>query len=394
MNGTLRQRLRREIRILQEEPWLMAMAVWLPPLLFVLFWWIFSVGSSFDLAIGVVDLDRSNLSRTLIRQCDAGSAMAVDQEFATIQEGRRALVGSEIYALMVIPENMERDVILGLSPRPTVFYNGQYILIGKQINGAMLKTVGMLSAQIGGLKALASGTALPGVVGQVAPIRGQIIPLFNRHTNYAEFLVSGAIPAIWQILIVMVTAISLAAEKRHGGLSSWVGGKPALALFTKLLPYTFILWLQGVLFLVGMHGWLGWPMNGSWTALILAQLLTVLASQAMGSLFYLLGQDAAQALSLAAVYTAPSFAFMGVTFPATDMGWPALVWRSLIPVTHYINVQIKLANYGVDPWRLWTSYGALLLFIVPMLLALRKVQELAVDPAVDKVSPAGGEAPA
>ena len=394
MNGTLRQRLRREIRILQEEPWLMAMAVWLPPLLFVLFWWIFSVGSSFDLAIGVVDLDQSNLSRTLIRQCDAGSSMAVEQQFPTVQEGRQALVGSEIYALMVIPENLERDVILGMSPRPTVFYNGQYILIGKQINGAMLKTVGMLSAEIGGLKALASGAALPGVVGRVAPIRGQIIPLFNKHTNYAEFLVSGAVPAIWQILIVMVTAISLAAEKRHGGLSGWVAGKPALALVSKLLPYTLILWLQGVLFLVGMHGWLGWPMNGNWAALILAQLLTVLAGQAMGSLFYLLGQDAAQALSFAAVYTAPSFAFMGVTFPATDMGWPALVWRSLIPVTHYINVQIQLVNYGVDPWRLWTSYGALLLFVVPMSLALRKVQGLACIPAEDEASPAGGEVPA
>jgi ABC-2 type transport system permease protein len=376
MHGNMTQRLIREIRILREEPWLMALAVWLPPLLFALFWWIFIAGSSFDLAIGVVDLDHSRLSRALTRQCDASSIMAVEQQFPSVIEGRQALTGADIYALMVIPDNFEKDVYLGLQPQPTVFYNGQFILIGKQINGAMLQAVGLLAGQIDGLQAMATGTALPAVVGQVAPIRGQITPLFNKHTNYAEFLVSGGIPAIWQIMIVMVTVLSLAAEKRHGGLSRWSEGSHFQALASKLLPYTLILWLQGIVFLVGMYGWLGWPMNGNWTALILAQLLTVLAGQAMGSLFFLLSLDAARGLSLAAAYTAPSFAFMGVTFPATDMGMPALIWRSLLPVTHYIKVQIQLANYGVNPWVLWSSFAALLLFVLPLLLALKKMANI------------------
>lgn len=369
----------------------MALAVWLPPLLFALFWWIFMAGSSFDLSIGVVDLDHSRLSRTLARQCDASAIMAVDQHFPTVAEGRQALVGADIYALMVIPANFEKDVYLGLQPQPTVFYNGQFILIGKQINGAMLQAVGFLAGEVAGLKALAGGTALPAVVGQVAPIRGQITPLFNKHTNYAEFLVAGGIPAIWQILIVMVTVLSLAAEKRHGGLTSWAGGNHFQALAAKLLPYTLILWLQGILFLVGMYGWLGWPMHGSWAALILAQLLMVLACQAMGSLFYLLSLDPARGLSLAAAYTAPSFAFMGVTFPATDMGLPALIWRALLPVTHYIKVQIHLANYGLNPWLLWSSFAALLLFVLPLLLALKKMSDIS---EIEPVQPDVTEVPA
>lgn len=376
MDGSIKQRLGREIRILREEPWLMALAVWLPPLLFALFWWIFVAGSSFDLSIGVVDLDHSRLSRTLTRQCDASSVMAVDQQYPSVQEGRQALNAAEIYALMVIPDNFEKDVYLGLQPRPTVFYNGQYILIGKQINGAMLSAAGLLAGQIGGLEAMAAGTAAPAVVGQVAPIRGQITPLFNKHTNYAEFLVAGGIPAIWQIMIVMVTVLSLAAEKRHGGLSRWAQGGHARAMMTKLLPYTLIMWLQGLLFLGGLYGWLGWPMHGNWAGLIFIQLLTVLACQAMGSLFFLLSLDAARGLSLAAAYTAPGFAFMGVTFPATDMGLPALIWRSLLPVTHYIEVQIQLANYGTDPWLLWSSYGALLIFVFPLLLAVKKMSNI------------------
>jgi len=83
-----------------------------------------------------------------------------------------------------------------------------------------------------------------------------------------------------------------------------------------------------------------------------------------------LGMDEARGLSLAAAYAAPGFAFMGVTFPATDMGLPALVWRSLLPVTHYIEIQIHQANYGGNILDLWPSIASLLLFILPLLLAL------------------------
>jgi len=382
MTPTAAQLYRRELGILRREPWLMATAVWLPPLLFVLFWWIFSAGSSFDLPIGVVDLDHTSLSRMVIRQCDASSVMAVDRQYVSVAEGRRALTGGEIYALLVIPHNLADDVVKGLAPRPTVFYNGQFILIGKQINGAMQQAVGLLSAQVAGLQALATGTISPAVTGRVAPVRGQITALFNKHTNYAEFLVSAGLPAIWQILVIAVTVLSLAAEKRHGGLRQWAGQGPARALLFKLMPYTIILWLQGILFLIGLYGWLGWPMNGSWLILALAQLLTVLACQAMGSFFFLLGMDEVRGLSLAAAYAAPGFAFMGVTFPATDMGWPALIWRSLLPVTHYIEIQIQQANYGGNGLDLWPSFAALLLFALPLWLAVSRLRRFsgAVNP--------------
>ena len=392
---SLASRLRREFGIIRQEPWLLALAVWLPPLLYALFWWIFSAGLAFDLPIGVVDLDHTQMSRTLVRQCDGSSVMAVERHYSSVDEGRRDLEGGGIYALLVVPPNLYRDTLLGRTPRVTVFYNGQFILIGKQINAAVQAVVGQFAAGVGGLQSLARGTVLPAVAGQVAPVRGQMTALFNIHSNYAEFLVSGGIPAIWQILVVMLTILALAAETRHGGLARWADGPPLVVLAGKLLPYTLLLWLQGVVFATGMYGWLGWPMHGSWPLLLLAQLLTVLAGQAMGCILFLLTLDAARALSLAAAYTAPGFAFMGVTFPATDMGTPALVWRALMPVTHYIRVQIQQANYGADCWRSWPSLLALLLFLPLFFLALRRVKRLAA-PSTDgpEPRPTGQEAPA
>ena len=376
MNRSVIQRLGHEWDVFWAEPWLQALGIWLPPLLFALFWWIFSAGIATDLRIGVADLDHSQLSRSFIRQCDASPVMAVTAQYPSVLEGKRDLTAGNTYALAVIPADFEKNTLLGLAPQITVFYNGQFILIGKQINGAMQQVTGTMAARLGAGKALAQGLPLSALPGRLVPIRGQITPLFNKHSNYAEFLVSAGIPAVWQIFIVAITVLSLAAEKRHGGFSNWLDNSPGKALLAKFIPYTAIMWLQGILFLSTMYGWLGWPMHGSWFVLIGAQLLTILACQAMGAFFFLLSLDAARGLSLAAAYAAPGFAFMGVTFPATDMGLLAHIWRSILPVTHYIAIQINQANYGNDPGHSASSFAALCVFVLPLGVALLKLQRM------------------
>ena len=114
----------------------------------------------------------------------------------------------------------------------------------------------------------------------------------------------------------------------------------------------------------------GAPMNGSWIALLIAQLLMVIASQAMAILLFIVIKNGARALSIAAAYTAPSFAFMGVTFPATDMTLPARIWRDFLPVSHYIEVQISQANHGASTLLVLPQMGNLLLFNLAFVVAL------------------------
>ncbi|MCG4788784.1 ABC transporter permease, partial [Roseburia faecis] len=64
----------------------------------------------------------------------------------------------------------------------------------------------------------------------------------------------------------------------------------------------------------------GYPMQGSWLVLTLGLGLASAACVSMGAFFYGMIRDPARALSLAGAYTAPGFAFMGVTFPVSAMG--------------------------------------------------------------------------
>lgn len=377
----------REWRVLLADPWLAGLVSWLPPLLYLILWAIMSAGIARDLPIGIVDLDQSSMSRALIRHYDAASALAADHRYPDVQQGSAALRAGRIYALVIIPQDLEKSTLLGRPPQVTAFVNSQFLLIGRIVNSALLQAQGTFAAKVEIRKNLATGTPVFDMAfANAVPVGNQVTPLFNVNTNYAQFLVSAMLPAAWQILMVAAAVLSLAAEHRRGGVKEWLGAFPLRALLAKLLILALLFWLHGLLFLWLMYILLGWPMHGSWPLLLVAQLLTVWASLGAASVFFFLTRDAARSLSLAAAYTAPGLAFMGVTFPITDMTLPARIWRSFLPVSHYIEIQFGQANYGASLPSAIPQAARLGLFILPLLFCFYKARRLAVvEP--DRVTP-------
>ncbi len=359
-----------EWQIIFKDPWLLSLTTWILPLLFLAVYAIFSHGLSRDLPIGIVDLDHSQLSRTIISYYDANPTLSA-KTYTSMAEGIKAMQGGEIYGLIVLPLDMEKDIVRGSSPKINSFYNSQFLLIGKLVKSAVFQTHTTIAARIDSLQKLKlSNPIISQAMAAALPISIQTTPLFNSNNNYAQFLVSAIIPAIWQIVIVISTILSLAKGQETNTSQAWLSPNPISIIRKKLLPYTIIFWLHGVIFLLAMVA-VGWPMNGSIIFLVFCQLLMVLACQSVGMLFFFLGGETLRSLSLASAYVAPALAFMGVTFPVTDMGLPARIWRSLLPVAHYIDIQIAQTNYGTSPHLLFPQIGSLLLlFMVPALISL------------------------
>ncbi|HCH02452.1 MAG TPA: multidrug ABC transporter permease [Vibrio sp.] len=377
-----RHALIREWRLIATQPWLKAMLLWLPLLMFFALWWIFSTGSARDLAIGVVDFEHSSMSRGVMRYYDASPTLKVTQSYTSVAEGKQDLQSGKIYALVVIPNSLTQDVLLGHPPTITTFYNSQFILIGKLVNAAMQQAQGTFNAQIEAVKNLSKGDTVPQqALAQAVPIQTQITALFNSNSHYGQFLVSAAIPALWQILIVATTVLSFSLEQRTQGMKAWLGSYPFQVIFTKLLAYTPLYLVQGIVFLWGMYGWLGWPMHGSWGILLSAQILMVLACQSVGALFFMITLDVTRSMSFVAAFTAPAFAFMGITFPTSDMPLLGQVWRSLLPVSHYIDVQVKQVNNGVDLVQVMGSLLTLSLFVILLIVVWLRARALV---SVDK----------
>ncbi len=351
-----------EWQLLSQDRWLRSLLTWIPVLVFILVWWLFSSGLTRELPIAVVDHDHSQFSRDLTRQFDASPTLQV-QAFTSENAGQDALRRGEVFALVLIPQNLQRDTLRGQQPSVSAYYNAQFMVVGKQINSALRQSHGTFVAQLEVGKALSQGnTQVLQALGQAVPIRNQISALYNGNSNYAQFIVSAALPAFWQILLVVVTILSVGAELRQGSLRQWLQQSPYQKISAKLLLFGGLLWLQGILLCCLMFHLFGWPMRGSWSLLLLGLLLCVLASQAIALLMMLLFEDMARSLSFAGALTAPSFAFMGITFPVSDMSWFAQFWRNLIPVTHYVEIQVAQANYGAPAAQSMADLGHLLLF--------------------------------
>ncbi|MGO2317739.1 MAG: ABC transporter permease [Vibrio toranzoniae] len=368
--------LLRQWTIVRKDKWLLSSLTWIPLLLAASIWLIFSQGIARDLPVAVVDLEHSQISQQFTRLVDASPTLQVSQKYSSVSEAAKAMIKRDIYGYVVIPRHFDRDIYLGLNPQVSVFYNSQFILIGKLVNSALLQAQGTFNAQLEVVKQLSHGdTTVKSALGQAVTVQSQITPLFNKNSSYAQFLVSAVIPALWQIMIVVGTILVLTANVRARGLKAWLSHSPVKSLVSTLTPYVVLFLAFGIAFSFWFYCLLDWPFNGSFMVLTVAQLLTVISCIIMGCLFFFLTLDPARAMSFAGAFTAPSFAFMGITFPVTDMNTAAQIWRSLLPVSHYIEVQTAQSSYGVSAAQSLISLTSMLWYAVPALMVMLLIKK-------------------
>jgi len=347
----------------------------LPLLSFVLIIGIFSAGVVREMPVAVVDNDKSELSRMILTNIEASPTIKIAYMSNSVKEAIDLVKSSQAYAVIVIPTNFTKDTLLQKQPHITAMLNTQYILMGKILTSALTSTIMTSSAQVEYVKNLVDLQNPSASINSIAPIGLQITPFFNMYQNYFYFLVSALLPAIWQIFIVVTTLVSVGIifkEKQERDFfknRKYVGAR----LIGLLLPYTIAFMIIGIIYLFYIYS--RWEFQGSMSLLIFGMFLTVVAYQFIALLFFVTGFDYARSLSLGAVYTAPAFAFLGVTFPIYNMNGFALFWRDLLPVTHYMQLQISQANYGANIFletdKLWTLFSFWIVFI-PVILLFKK----------------------
>ncbi|WP_391856624.1 ABC transporter permease [Vibrio cidicii] len=365
-----------QLHVLRHDKWLLSCLTWIPLLIALMIWGVFSAGIARDLPIGIVDQSHSTLSRKLVQMLDASPTLSTERAYSDVAAAKDALIRGEIYAYVIIPDHFDRDIYLKQPPQISAFYNSQYILTGRLVNSAIVQAQGHFNAALETVKSLSHGNqTTASAMGSAVTITTQISPLFNQNTNYAQFLVSAVVPAIWQIMMVVCTILILAANLRVYArspekLGLWLGDNILLTLFRTLSGYLPIFMLHGLAFLCWFYFILDWPFHGHFLPIVIAQLFTVLACMIMGTFFFSMTLDAARAMSFAGAFTAPSFAFMGITFPVTDMSAPAQFWRGLLPVSHYIEVQVSQASYGAEFYHALQPLAPMVGYLLPALLTL------------------------
>ncbi len=233
----------RELRWLRRRYFLLALTTLVPLGLMALLIAIFSAGLATRLPIGVLDLDNSDLSRTVVRMVDATPDAAVDVHVGELAAGRQLIRSGQIYGLLMLPKDLQRDVFAGRRPEVVFFYNTQKMTSGNIVLRGVNNAVPTAAAGI--RLSLRTEQGQPADVAQadLTPIPVQTNALFNPTLNYVHFLLAALLPSLLQIVIVTTSSYSagMDIETNHRlRILRRLGGGLWPAVAGKLLPYTIL----------------------------------------------------------------------------------------------------------------------------------------------------------
>jgi ABC-2 type transport system permease protein len=345
----MRAVLRRELRRIATRPLEPLLLVVLPALSLAFTWAIFSAGLPRELPVAVVDQDHSPLSRQLTRMIDAAHTIRVSERPADAMEAEELILSGRVYAYVLFPEGLERDVKRGQAETIVAYTNAQLLVPASLVKRDLLAATRTLSAGIKMRRLRAAGETEASARVRVEPVRADVHVLFNPQLNYVSYIFVALFPSLLHIFVLLAAVNSVGSELREGTAGGWLdvaNGSIARALAGKLLPSTLAFLAVATAAMAVLFGVAGVPMRGSLPLLLLGTLLFVLAYQAVGVLLVALFANLRFATSVAAFLASPAFAYTGITFPMMGMPAFARFWGALLPLTYYLKILVDQAMKG------------------------------------------------
>jgi len=344
---------------------------------------IFASGTPRKLPIAVYDANNSALTHRLIRLFDANPALHVAYRVTDVAEGKQLILSGRCYALVILKQDLERDLSRGQGAQVISYYDNQLMTSGSIVSRAIRDTVKSVSSELAQRSRVQRGEMTKAAQAHAEPIKVESRALFNPYLNYLYFLVGALMPTMLHIFVIIVTVYAVGIELKEGTAREWLrtaGGSPWLAVAGKLAPYTAGFLFVGLLMNTFLFLYLEVPLRGSVTLIAVATTLLILAYQAIAVLIVALTSNLRMSLSAAAVYAAPAFAFAGITFPVMAMPLAGKLWAGILPISYYLIIFLDQGMRGAPVIVSLAPLAVMLGFVViAPLLAVPRLGKLMMD---------------
>jgi ABC-2 type transport system permease protein len=348
-----------------------------PLMTMVFFTTLMDDGLPTEMPIGVVDLDNTSTSRSLIQRLDAFQMSRVVAHYPSVNEARRAIQENQIYAFMLIPKGTTDQLLASRQPKISFYYSYTTLASGALLMRD-LKTISTLgSASVGQATMRAKGFTDAQIQAFLQPIRLDLHQIANPWTNYNAYLSTMLVPGMMMLFIFLISAYSLGTELKFNTSKEWMAranNRGVVAIIGKFLPQTLI-WLALVysyefyVFYV-----LHFPHEGSPWMLILLGLMQVLSAQGFGIFAFGLMPSLRMSMSVCSLWAVLSFSMVGSAFPVMGMDGALQSLSWLFPLRHYYMLyQITVFN-GYPLLEAWFHFAAMAGFMLLPWLVIGKIK--------------------
>jgi len=342
---------------------------------YVFFLSFMSEGQPNKMPVGVVDLDNSSLSRQFLRNLNATQQANIVENLSSYTEARKEMQKGKIYAFVVIKNNFESEVLSNRRPKITFYVNDAYLVAGS----LLLKDITYMSELTSGAmkqKVLkAKGVDESRIMGIIQPVSLDTHLIGNPWANYGVYLLNLLLPGVLQLMILMLTIFAIGIELKEKTSRLWLrtsDNSIFVALMGKLMPYTLVFTLLGIIGDVLLYWYMGYPVHSSILWMFLTTFLYVVAYQALGILIIGITPVLRDGVTIAAFYGLLGFTFAGFTFPIEQMPYAAQIYSYLFPIRFYFKIYVNQALYGLNIAYSVSYLLALIVFTVsPMFVYVR-----------------------
>jgi len=366
---------RRECKILYVNRIYFFSMVVFPLLALFFFTSLMGEGLPEDMPVGIVDLDNTTTTRSLVRRLDAFQSSEVVARFPSVAAARRAVQENEIYAFLYIPKGTTDALLSSRRPKISYYYNMSSVMSGSLLMKDMKVISNLGSAAVGQATMQAKGYTQDQIMAFIQPIRIDLHQVANPWTNYNLYLSTVFVPGVMMLFMFLISAYSLGMELKFGRGKEWLGkadNNIVVAILGKFLPQAVVFLLLIFFYEFYIYNVLHFPHVGGWWYVVLLALLEVFSSIGFGIFAFGLMPSLRMSMSVCSLWAVLSFSLAGSAFPVMGMDTPiqALTW--LFPLRHYYMLyQITVFN-GYPLIDAWFHFVALVGFtLLPWFVILK-----------------------
>lgn len=338
--------IKRDLLSLLKSPFSLFTLLIPAPVIAIILYFTFGNGTLHHMPIGIVNQDQSSTSQDIIFSLSASPSLKIINEYQDLESAKNDLRNAKIFALVVLPYGLQSNSKKGVATSIPLYYNAQFLLVAKTLQSKIMQIIATCNVKLKLATNLVENKTFIGALSKSAPIMQQITALYNPDSSYAQFLLTAVFPCSLVILVCASLLNALLRDPRSA-LEQKVSIPEMLSVLgAKIFNNTILYmgwWFLMMLFFTYI---MDLPMRGKWWILALGALMLILSYNAITLFIFSLAKESTRAISFISVYSAPSFAFAGITFPTNSMNTFALFWSNLLPVSYYLQLYIQQANYG------------------------------------------------
>jgi ABC-2 type transport system permease protein len=356
MRSPLFALFRKEVIHILRDRQSLFMVLTMPVLMLLLYGYAITLDMK-EIDMVVADQSDSPQSRALIRDIAATDFFSVHLATGGVDNINSLFQSREAQCVLIIPSDFAETQSAGRASRVQLAVDASDPNVANFIQNYVTRAVGV------------SRTG-PAVLFSLEPR-----VLYNPVMRSAPFFVPGLIALILLLISTLLTSIAIVREKESGTLEQLLVSpvKPAQIIIGKVLPYTVLGFLDGLVILVVGSVLFHVPIQGSVLLVMLMMLVYVVTGLSLGMLVSTMAKTQSVAMLVAITLTVlPSMLMSGFIFPISSMP-KVLQWFSrIVPATYFIEIIRGIVLKGNDLSNLHRPAGILLgIDVILIVLSIR-----------------------